>query len=310
MRLSRGTSLLLAAVLCSGCLSLTPYSEIRRKVPPRNFLTIDGHAVHVEVQGSGEPLILLHGFGESTYSWRLVVPALAAHYRTIAIDLYGFGWTERPADAAPYSRAGQLRMVTGVMDSLGIESATLVGHSYGGALALALAALEPGRVRALVLVDSAEPSFPDSRKSWLGGIALVRNFALAFQISKSSIRRSLRHAFFEDHLVTRGLVKAYRQRLAIDGVQNAFEHLAAPAPSPGPDIDVSTILQPALFVWGAEDLLIVLPEAREVAALLPASEFVTIQRCGHVPIEERPQEVVAAMLPFLERALAPEGAAR
>ena len=302
---SRSGILLLASltVATAGCVSIKPYSAVRREVPARDFVMFDGRAVHVESRGSGRPLVLLHGFGESTYTWRRVVPALSERYRTIAIDLYGFGWTERPTEPAAYSRDGQLRLITGVMDSLGVPSATLVGHSYGGALALALAALEPARVEALVLIDSAAPTYPDARKSRVAGSAPLVRLALPWALSRTSIRRSLRRAFFDDELATRALVDRYRERLAVEGVAHAYAFLSAPPRSAGPAVDVASIRQPALFVWGSEDALIPLRGGREAAAQLPSSEFVTIPHCGHVPIEENPDAVVAAVLPFLARSL-------
>lgn len=292
-------ALLASCLLATGCVSLAPYREVRRQAPPENFLTVDGRAVYVEQQGQGEPLVLLHGFGESTYTWRKVVPELAASYRTLTIDLHGFGWTERPEEAAAYSRDGQMRLVLGVLDQLGVGPAVLVGHSYGGALAASLAVLHPERVRGLVLIDSAAPTYPDSTKSRLAGVRPLARVALPLALSTTAIRRSLKRAFFDDKLATRELAREYRRRLAVEGVLEAYVHLSAPASASQP-VELSAITQPTLVIWGEEDQTIPIAGARESTGQIPNSRFVAIPRCGHSPTEEKPDEVLAAMLPFLE----------
>ncbi len=80
---------------CLGCATLRPFDEIRRAEPEDRFLRIGGQLVHVEMAGAGPPLVLVHGFGGSTYSWRRVMPRLAESFRVVAVDLSGFGYTQR-----------------------------------------------------------------------------------------------------------------------------------------------------------------------------------------------------------------------
>ncbi len=298
-------SLLLWIPLCLpisalGCASFTPYAVVRGTLPPSDQLTIDGRTVHVEQRGEGEPLLMLHGFGESTYSWRKVVPALSERYRTIAIDLNGFGSTERPKEPAAYSRDGQLRLVLGVLDALGIESAHVAGHSYGGALSLALAARHPERVRSLILIDSAAPTYPDETKSRLARSRTLSRLALGVALKPGSIRRSLERAYFDDSLATLETAREYVSRLAIEGVLDAYVGLSLPLPSAGPPIDLASIRKPSLWVWGVEDRTVKIEGGRRAAAQIAGSTFVAIERCGHSPMEEKPEETVRAMIAFLE----------
>jgi len=291
-----------------GCVSLTPYAEIRRSLPDADRLTIDGRTVHVEQRGEGEPLLLLHGFGESTYSWRKVVPALSEHYRTIAIDFYGFGYTERPKDRAAYSRDGQLRLILGVLDALGIESAHVAGHSYGGAMSLALAAHHPDRVRSLILIDSAAVTYPDEKKGFGANSRTASRLALAIALRPNMIRRNLRKAYFDDALATPEVAREYAARLAIEGVLDAYAGLSLPPPPAGPPIDLATISKPSLWIWGLEDRTVKIEGGRAAAAKMAGSTFVAIERSGHSPMEEKPDEVVRAILPFLETQASPPGA--
>ena len=116
--------------------------------------TIDGTQLRIIDSGTGTPVVLLHGFGASMYSWRHTLPALtAAGYRVIAFDNRGFGFSAKPAHG--YRTAEYATLTTALLDSLHIASAVLVGHSMGGAIAAEVALAHPDRVRGLVLIDAA-----------------------------------------------------------------------------------------------------------------------------------------------------------
>jgi pimeloyl-ACP methyl ester carboxylesterase len=295
--------LLLAALLpLLGCTSVRPFEEVRQTLPAESFLDLDGQLVHVEQAGRGEPVILLHGFGGSTYSWRRIVPALAASFHVVAIDLNGFGYTQRPRTFESYTREGQAALVLRVMDALGFQSAHLMGHSYGGGLSLFLAARHPERVRSLVLVDSSAPTYADDRRSLAASVKPLSGlFLRSFVLRPRNVRRALRHSFYDDSLVTPELVREYYERLRIEGVAEAYYGLTAPAHAASEPVVLEKIEVPALVVWGAEDELIPAEGGRRAAARMPHGEFVLIERAGHVPMEEKPEELLRAVLPFLER---------
>jgi pimeloyl-ACP methyl ester carboxylesterase len=293
---------LLAVAFLAGCASLRSFDDLRREITQERFLQIGDQLVHVEQTGSGEPVVLLHGFGGSVYSWRKIVPALAQSHRVVAIDLNGFGYTQRPSHPESYTRAGQGRLVLAVMNSLGIERAHVVGHSYGGGLVLYLAFCHPERFRTLVLVDSSAPTYSDDRRSraaslrWLSGL-YVRTIALR----PGTVRRSLLRSYYDDSQVTPELVQAYFDRLRIQGVAEAYYGLTAPSRTPGERVDLTKIDVPTLVVWGAQDEVVSLATGRRATAKIPRSELVVIAECGHLPMEEKPEELLRAVLPFLDR---------
>jgi pimeloyl-ACP methyl ester carboxylesterase len=294
--------LLLIAGLCAGCASFRSFDQVRREVPRSQFVRVGDQLVHVEQAGSGEPVVLLHGFGGSTYSWRKVMPALAQAHRVVAIDLNGFGYTQRPRAAAAYIREGQVDLVLGVMDVLGIDRAHVFGHSYGGGLSLFLAARHPERLRTLVLVDSSAPTYPEDRRSRAASFRPLANFFVrAVALRPSMIRRALRHSFYDDSLITPELVEAYLDRLLVQGADDAFYGLTVPRAAPGPPVELEAIRVPTLAVWGAEDELVSRASGQRSVARIPGSEFVVIEQCGHIPMEEKPEELLQAVLPFLER---------
>jgi pimeloyl-ACP methyl ester carboxylesterase len=119
----------------------------------------DGVTLAVLDEGEGRPVLLLHGFPDSSHVWRHQVPALnAAGMRVIAPDLRGFGESDRPAAVEDYALARSVADVVAVLDGMGIERADVVGHDWGAALAWALAALVPARVERLVAMSVGHPS--------------------------------------------------------------------------------------------------------------------------------------------------------
>jgi pimeloyl-ACP methyl ester carboxylesterase len=252
--------------------------------------------------GSGPPLVLVHGFGGSTYSWRRVMPALAASFRVIAVDLSGFGYTQRVADRARYTREAQGELILSVMDALGFESAHLMGHSYGGGISLWLAWKHPERVRSLVLVDSSAPTYSYDRRSRAASFRpLTSIFLRTWVLRPSSVRKALLRSFYDDSLVTPELVQAYWDRLRVEGVIDAYYGLTVPVRGPVDQVVLEEIRTPTFIVWGAEDPLISVESGRRAAARMPDASFTVMERTGHVPMEERPEELLQLVLPFLKR---------
>jgi pimeloyl-ACP methyl ester carboxylesterase len=299
----RRLALLAASILpLLGCASVRTFDEVRKTVPEDRFLKLGDQLVHIEQAGQGEPVILLHGFGASTYAWRNVMPALAAAFRVVAIDLNGFGYTQRPRTFESYTREGQAALVLRVMDALGFDSAHLMGHSYGGGLSLFIASQYPQRVRSLVLVDSSAPTYANDRRSRAASVKpLLGLYLRSFVLRPNTVRRALLHSFYDDSLVTPELVHEYYERLRVEGVVDAYYGLTAPARTASEPVELEKIRMPALVVWGAEDLLISAEAGRRAAARMPSAEFVLMEGVGHVPMEEKPEELLRIVLPFLQR---------
>jgi pimeloyl-ACP methyl ester carboxylesterase len=118
-------------------------------------------SLHVEDFGNGSPVVLLHGWPDSAHVWRNQIPFLAENgFRAIAPDLRGFGRSSRPVEVADYALSKSVGDVTGLLDVMEVESAHLVGHDWGAAVAWNTAMLHPDRVRKLVVVSVGHPSVP------------------------------------------------------------------------------------------------------------------------------------------------------
>jgi pimeloyl-ACP methyl ester carboxylesterase len=295
--------LLLAVALLPllGCASLRSFQEIRKTIPEDRFLRIGDQLVHIEQAGQGEPVLLIHGFGGSTYAWRKVMPGLAESFRVIALDLNGFGYTQRPRSFESYTREGQTALMLRVLDALGIEKAHFIGHSYGGGLTLFLASRHPERMRSMVLLDSTSPNYAVSRRNRAAALKPLTGFFLrTVALRPSAVRRGLLRSFYDDSLVTPELVREYYNRLRVEGASNAYYGLTAPTPTRQEWVTIEKIQVPSLVIYGAEDVLIP-PEAGRRANRLPNSEFVVLERTGHIPMEESPEELLRIVLPFLKR---------
>jgi pimeloyl-ACP methyl ester carboxylesterase len=287
---------------CLGCASLRPFEDVRRELPEDRFLRIGDQLVHVEMAGQGAPLVLLHGFGASTWAWRLVMPRLAESFRVIAVDLSGFGYTQRPRDRARYTREAQGELVLRVMETLGYESAHLMGHSYGGGITLWIAWKHPERVRSMVLVDSSAPTYAYDRRSRIAAFRpLTAAFLRSWMLRPAHVQSALLRSFYDDSKVTHELVQGYWERIRIEGVVDAYYGLTVPVHGPVDQVALEDIRVPALVVWGAQDQVISVEAGRQAAARMPQAEFAVIDRAGHIPMEERPEELLRLALPFLKR---------
>lgn len=248
--------------------------------------------------GSGTPVVLVHGSGPgvSAYAnWRLTLPELARWYRVLAPDMVGFGFTERPAGVA-YSPQTWVDQLVGFLDVLGLERASIVGNSFGGALALQLAVRHPDRVDRLVLMGSAGVPFeltPGLDAVW------------GYQPSVPAMRALLDIFAHSRELVSDELAEV-RYRASVEpGMQEAF---AAMFPAPRqrwvdslvtPDAELSRLPHPTLVVHGREDRVIPLANALHLVEVIPDARLHVFGRCGHWTQIEHAQAFTALVADFL-----------
>jgi len=261
------------------------------------YLTVDGSRIRYVESGSGPAVLFIHGIGASVYTWRYTLPAVAAAgYRAIAFDNRGFGLSDKPAHG--YGNADYTRLVLGVMDSLQVGQAVLVGHSMGGAIAAEVALAAPGRVRGLVLVDAAGLgvrwpfALRAARLPWLGAVAT----ALRGRASTAGILRS---TYGDPRKVTARDVDQYYAPVpdpeygrALRGVLREFRFDALAG-------RLGSLSAPTLVVWGSADRWIPPAIGRRLAAELPRSAFLLVPFAGHAAPEEAPALVNRSLLAFL-----------
>jgi len=268
-------------------------------VVPR-YETVDGLRVRYVRKGSGPPVLLLHGFSSSIYTWKDVLPVLAAAgHDVIAMDLPGFGGSDIP-DSLDGQR--EVRAVVGLLDALRIERVSIAGNSLGGALAVGVAARQPARVGRLVLIDSAGYNFASTDRPWmLRVVAATPAWTARVLPIRPMVTLSLKQVFHDDRLVTPDRVDEYVAPLRRPGAAEAGRQLLRS----GRDMDfpeaVRRVKAPTLVIWGRYDEWIPLRDAQRFAADIPGARVAVVES-GHMPQEERPAETAALIAPFLAAA--------
>lgn len=261
--------------------------------------------LYVEEKGEGEPIVLLHGLGASTYEWRRVVPGLARRHRVFNVDMKGFGRSDKPDDGR-YSPIDQGELITDFLVRNGITGATLIGHSFGGGIALAitLAAnqVDPGIVKRLVLIDSAaypqelSESITTLRDPVLGPVLLtilppdaLAAIALTGGGSYNKVTRADIQAYarpYYDMAAKEALLATARQIIPPN-----FRRYTSAYP---------TIQQPALLIWCRKDDVVPLSVGIRLSRNLPNASLKVLDGCLHVPIEEQPAVTGRLIRRFLD----------
>ena len=279
------------------------FNELRASVPNSeysHFAEIDGVQIHYQEKGTGVPLVLIHGFTSSTYSWKDVFGPLSKNFRVIAVDLKGFGFSGKPD--GDYSRPAQAVLVSHLLDYLKIEKAWLCGNSMGGEISLNVALHNPASVAGLILIDSAGVEV-NGRGSLAPGyisIPIVGRVLTAIALTKDKlVREGLEKSYYDDSKITDDRVAAYYRPLKTRGGQLGALRARTQADLFPIEQDLGKINAPALIIWGAEDALIPLEAGRKMNSLVKGSKLVIIEKCGHVPQEEMPERVVDEIEKFI-----------
>ncbi len=276
---------------------------------PGQIVYVNGTGLHYVGAGQGPALLLIHGLGSYTFGFRHIIPDLARHFRVIALDLKGFGYSERPS-AGDYTLTGQMELVRAVMDRLGIDRAAVLGHSMGGAVAMRLAVAHPERVERLILVASAS-DVELGRRVW--GAALLRPLLpLVAPLSYHNHRfreMTLKSGYYDPHLCTEDAVQGYLRPAHIRGYLRALGNTMADWRK-DPPLEPGAISQPTLILWGEADRWLPPSRGERLQRLIPNSTLVVVDRAGHLLLEERPEAALEAILGFLleKQAAAPSGA--
>ena len=228
-------------------------------------------------------VVLVHGFAAALESWAGVVPVLARTHRVIALDLKGFGWTDRPE--GDYSPEAQAKLLLRLLELRGVSRTAIVAHSWGSSVALAASLQAPERVTKLALYDAwvyeeQLPTFFHWARADGVGEAL---FGLYYK-ERADERIAL--AFFDHKYVTEKLVESVEDALDRPGTVAAA--LAAVRGQHYEDIEgrYRRIDKPTLLMWGREDIVTPLKYGERLARDLPGSKLIVYPRCGHFPMIE------------------------
>ena len=278
--------------------------KTRWAAAPSRFIELQGMQVHLRDEGprdDPEPIVLIHGTSASLHTWDGWTAALQKERRVIRMDLPGFGLTG-PAPDSDYRMERYADFIVALMGQLGVRQAVLAGNSLGGGIAWRTAVQHPDRVSRLVLVDAS--GYPLQSTSVPLGFRLAQIDGLKPVMSRllprSMIEASVRNVYANPDKVTPELVDRYyeltlragnreslTQRMKLRETDALYAGL------------ISSIRQPTLILWGAQDRLITEPSGQRFHQDIAGSRYEVFEGLGHVPQEEDPERSVAPVLKFL-----------
>ena len=251
------------------------------------FTTVDGRRIHYYEGGEGPPLVMVHGIASRAADGALLYRQLMRARHVIALDLLGFGESDKPA-GAEYSVPMQAELVRGFMDSVHVRDADVMGVSMGGWIALQFAAEHPERVRKLVLVSSAGLPFRSTltERSFSPRTMAELRASFAMQTDNASkipefvMRDFLRRTSSKEFVVRRSMQSMLTQRHTLEG-------------------KLGRVRMPVLLVWGTNDRIVPYALAARMQQEMPQAQLVTLHGCGHLGIVECRDRALPAIVQFL-----------
>lgn len=286
---------------------ITPHAPHETPVEDLN-ITVDGLRWRYRHAGSGPPLLLIHGLLGHSFSWRNVVPALAHQAEVYAVDLPGSGFSDLPPDGDGSLGTTAKRLLR-FMDVVGLSRCDLLGTSYGGAVAMMLAAQAPERVDRMILVAPVNP--------WSAHGRVLAPFLCSPVIAPLVLwllpRLDMLHEFYFRRLfgdtrrILPGTLEGYmKPLLRRGGLANTMSVLRAW----NDDVEeLRRILPrvpqvPTLLLWGSRDAAVNPASAQELKRYFRDCRSITMEGIGHLPYEEAPKEFNLAIAEFLRRTAA------
>ncbi len=274
--------------------------EARYLADPSHLRTIAGVPIHVRDSGPGNApvLIMLHGMGASLHTWEPWARALADQFRVIRFDLPGHGLTP-PDPTGDYSDARSHQLLAALMDSLGVEGATLIGNSMGGRIAWSFAAEQPERVEKLVLISPdgfASPGFEyDTPPDVPASLGLMR-----YVLPEWILRMTLAPAYADQSVMTDSLATRYHDLLLAPGARDAMMERMRQTVLTDPVPRLQRVRAPTLLLWGEADAMIPISNADDYLNAMPNARLVRLPGLGHLPFEEAPAVALVPVRAFLE----------
>ena len=276
------------------------------------FLTTNGVKLHYVTQGQGPLMVMLHGFPEFWYSWRHQIPEFATDHKVVAVDLRGYNESDKPAAKSAYTMPEFIQDIKGLIEGLGYESCTLVGHDWGGAIAWSFAHAYPAMVDRLIVLNIPHPAkfaeaLRSNPKQWLRSL-----YVLFFQIpglSEWALQWDDYHAIaiaftgmaVDQTAFSSADLEAYKDAAAKRGAltamlnyyRNAFSNVLSQQ-------NWSVIEVPTLLIWGEKDIALGKELTYGTEAYVEDLQIRYIPNCSHWVQHERPDLVNQHIREFLK----------
>jgi pimeloyl-ACP methyl ester carboxylesterase len=269
------------------------------------YVEVGGKRIRYWAAGEGPAVVLVHGLSNSAEFWQYNIAALAVRHRVYALDLLGFGKSDKEIGqfSLPYAAA----FMADFLDAVGVGQASLVGNSLGGVICAQTAAQYPERVERLILVDPA--GFGRELNPFLRVWSIPRVGSGVFWIYQRLFPRVKNWVFYNSACLDEAWVANVAEVLRSPGVRENVITVARTGVSlrggQREELfrDLHRLLAassvPTLIIWGSRDFVVPLAHAYAAQKVIPNSEVRVMRRCGHIPQVERPDEFNALVLDFL-----------
>ena len=261
------------------------------------FVKVGDVNTHYIRKGKGEPLVLIHGIFSSAFVWHKNIDELSRYFDVIAVDLKGYGYSDKPSDGR-YSRKDIRQFMIDFMGAINVEKAILVGHSWGGSIAMDMAIACPQRVEKLVLIDSIGYPLKHNFFSWALKLPGMGKLLLAL-CDKDTLEWILKKGvFFDPSLITDEEIEGWIRPYYVKGSVQAALELRNFDFIIGEQIkDISCSV---LIIWGQDDKCLPVEMAEWFKQDIKGSVLKIIPNCGHNTQEEKPKEVNDLIRNFVE----------
>lgn len=280
-------------------------NELKEKYTNKasSFISVNGMDVHFRDEGDKTdsiPIVLIHGTAASLHTFDSWTNSLKNSNRVVRMDLPAYGLTG-PFPDRNYSMTNYTDFLKNFLTTLSIKQCILVGNSLGGQIAWNFTLEQPDMVQKLILIDAA--GYPLKSKSVPIAFKLAQapllSKLLTFITPRFLVRSSIENVYFDTSKVTDSLVERYFELTLRKGNRQAFVDRFNMSVEANSYVNIKSIQQPTLILWGAKDLLIPIENAYKFQKDLPNSKLVIMENTGHTPMEESPLKSIEFVTNFL-----------
>jgi pimeloyl-ACP methyl ester carboxylesterase len=265
------------------------------------YINVMGINTYYLSGGNGSPVILIHGVGAGVFDWKFTVGPLSEHHRVYALDMVGYGHSDKPK--TNYTLDYYVDFLEHFMDALQLDRASLVGQCFGGGTALGLATKSPKRIEKLILVNSASLG-KEIQGGWVNSLPffLVQLFS---RPSRKTVRLGFKWSVYNSGFITNQMVEESYQLRNIPGATYARASTYKTNFGVGGQRhyfldNLPQITVPTLIIWGREDKYFPIAHAQNAHRLIKNSQLNILEKCGHIPQLEKPDEFNRVVLDFLK----------
>ena len=275
-----------------------PLEELKPKYapPPSKFMMMDGATVHYRDEGTGYPIVLIHGMSSSLHTWQGWTDILSKNYRVIRMDLPGFGLTG-PTTANDYTIPYYESFVARFLDSLGVKECYMAGNSLGGFITWNYSLHHPEQVKKMVILDAA--GYPIKNVPFVFNLARYKALSLMGRwiTPRFIVAKSMQQVYGDPSKITDSVTDRYFSMALRAGNRAAFISFVGQFKERD-TVPIQQVKTPTLIEWGEKDRWIPVEDAHKFNRDIKGSQLVTYPGVGHIPMEEIPAQSCADALKF------------